>query len=248
MRKTLIAAALTLSVSAFAYAAEPTDKEMFIFTAQKYKADYTKQPEEAQNELKKEYAMISTVVPKLLAQGLANDDEYKMAIQIVGFEMWVKKYSDSINVSDEELKKIYDERDINNAAAYGVHNILVKDQKTADGIIKTLSAVKDKKALPAKFESLAKEKSIDPVTAQNGGNAGMVELTRMEKPLQDAIASKKTGDFFKYQTGSGGWQVIYIHDYRPDRKATFEEAKPMLINIIKRVEVGKKIQSMMQEQ
>lgn len=247
MHKTLIAAALTLIVPAFAYAAEPTDQELIIFTAHKYKADYTVQPETAQNELKKEYAMVSVIAPKVLAQGLSNDTEYKIGSEILAFELWVKKYADSINITDEELKKIYDEREINNVAAYRIHNILLNDEKAADSIIKTLSAVKDKKTLTAKFESLAKDKSVDPVTAQKGGNAGIVELDRLEMPLQEAIANKKTGDYFKYKSGAG-WQVIYIDDFRPGGKATFEEAKPTLINIIKRVEVGKKIQSMMQEQ
>lgn len=247
MRKALIAAVLSLSVSAFAYAAEPTEQELIIFTAHKYKADYAKQPEEAQQELKKEFSMISAVVPKLMSQGLADDAEYKIAAQTLGFEIWVRKYAESINISDEDLKKIYDEREIKKAAEYGIHNILLNDEKTADSIMKSLSAIKDKKALAAKFESLAKEKSIDPVTAQKGGNAGMVELDRLEKPLQEAIANKKPDDFFKYKAGAG-WQVIYIDSFRPAGKASFEEAKPMLVNIIKRVEVGKKIQTLMQEQ
>ncbi len=247
MHKTLIAAAIALTVSAFAYAAEPTEQELVIFTAHKYKADYTQQPEAAQNELKKEFDMVSVVAPKVLAQGLSNDTEYKISSEILTFELWVKKYAESLNISDEELKKVYEAREVNVNPSYSLHNILVKDEKTADGIIKTLSGVKDIKALVAKFEALAKEKSIDPVTSERGGNAGWVEMNRLEQPLQDVIAAKKTGEYFKYKAGSG-WQVIYIDDYHPSRKATFEEAKPMLINIIKQVEIGKKIQAMMQEQ
>ncbi|MGE4268621.1 MAG: peptidylprolyl isomerase [Deferribacterales bacterium] len=247
MRKLLIATVLCMAVFS-AYAAEPTEQELVIFTAWKYKADYTEQPPEAKEEIYKEYSMVSAVAPKILAEGLANDVDYKVAAETIAFEIWMKKYTDGLTISDEDLKKLYEARDINTSPAYSLHNILVKDEKTADAVIKSFAAVKDKKAFTAKFESTAKEKSQDFITREKGGNVGWVELNRLEKSLQEALNDKKAGDIFKSSAGNNGWQIIYVDDYKPSRKASFEEAKPMLTNIYKQVELGKKIKSMTEGQ
>ena len=245
MRKLSLILAVT-AIAAVCYADGPTDKELAIFTAQKYKADYFQQTPKSKEDIKKEYLLITTLGPKVIDGGLKDDPEFKIASDTIALEIWSKHYLESLNVTDEVLKKVYSQKEIKTIPRYNLHNILVKDESTAKDIIKTLSSVKGAKKLNDKFSEIAKAQSDDFMSRQNGGAIGWVEIDKLDKTLQDALSSKKKGDIFKVKMEKTGWQIIYVEDYQPARKATFDEAKPTLTAMVKQAQLAEKIKSMLQ--
>lgn len=243
LKKILVIAMLaTASVS---YAQMPTDSELVIFAAQKYRVDYTAQSPKVKDNIKKEYMLFSILGPKILAQGLQNDPEYKIAANTLAVDVWSKKFTDSLNVPDDVLRKLYAKHDLKTPPAYNMRNILVKNEQDADRIVNSLSLILDSQTQLSKFEETVKKLSIDPVTVNNGGKLGWIELGRMDQPMQSAVENKKKGDIFKIKLTNDGWQVFYIEDMKPARKATFEEAKPTLLNVVKQAELGEKIKEVL---
>lgn len=231
--------------AAVSYAQGPTDSELIIFAAQKYKVDYTAQTPKSKDDIKKEYMIMSILGPKILAQGMQNDPEYKIAANTLAVEVWSKRFTDSLNIPDATLRKLYSQHDLKTPPAFNLHNILVKDEQAATVLVNSLGLTKDSQALLDKFGEAAKKQSLDPVTAQTGGKIGWIEIGRLSQDIQNALENKKKGDIFKVKVSNAGWQVFYIEDLKPARKATFEEAKPTLVNVVKQAELGEKVKEML---
>ncbi|MGE4317620.1 MAG: peptidylprolyl isomerase [Deferribacterales bacterium] len=244
MRK-IILPLMIVFVSAVCFAGAPSERELAVFTAQKYKTDYFKQTQKSKEDIAREYSMISALAPGLIETGLKDDPDYKVASNTIAFEIWAKKYTDGLNITDDVLKKIYDSKEFKLDAAYNIRNILVKDSKSADKIIAAVSAVKNPAKRMAKFAELAQSESDDFITRNRGGSAGWMDISKMEPSFQEILKNKKAGDLLKQQAGDRGWQVVYLEDFRPARKATFEEVRSVLVNVVKQAELSKKIQSLL---
>ena len=55
------------------------------------------------------------------------------------------------------------------------------------------------------------------------------------------MQGKEVGARVKVNLGDIGWQVLLIESYEPERKATFEEAKQLLVTIARQEAVHKEI-------
>jgi len=122
-------------------------------------------------------------------------------------------------ITDEELKKRY-EQEISGAdkTEYKVRHILVKDEATAADVVKRLKA-------GAKFEALAKQKSIDTESAKKGGDLGEWITKEMVVPEFYAVLPElKKGQFTDKPVKSQyGYHVILLVDSRPRQFESFEQ-------------------------
>lgn len=122
--------------------------------------------------------------------------------------------------TDAEIKAEYD-RIINTMSKleYKAKHILVHDEDEAKALIGEL----DK---GAEFETLAKEKSIDPY-AQEGGDLGWFSPDQMEPEFGDAVKSLSKGSYTKQPVKTAyGWHVVRLDDTRdlePPALADVEE-------------------------
>jgi peptidyl-prolyl cis-trans isomerase C len=130
-------------------------------------------------------------------------------------------------VSDEELRKVYQDRVLaNKINEYKARHILVKSESEAKDIIAQLNKGAD-------FSALAKGKSIDTASAKNGGDLGWFGPNQMVPEFYKAAAALAKG---KYTTTpvktQFGWHVILLDDVRPVTPPKFNDVKSQLQGLV----------------
>ncbi len=124
-------------------------------------------------------------------------------------------------VSDEDLKKLYDEKIGSGGKEFKARHILVEDEAKAREIIAELDKGGD-------FAELAKKHSTGP-TGKNGGELGWFSPKQMVKPFSDAVAGLEKGQYTKQPVKTQfGWHVIELEDVRDSSPPSFEQVKPQL--------------------
>lgn len=133
----------------------------------------------------------------------------------------IKKQLTDKPITDEELKKIYDEKTAGAGKEYKARHILVEDEAKAKDIIAKLD-------LGADFAELAKEHSTGP-SGKNGGDLGWFSAQQMVKPFSDAAAALEKGQYSKEPVKTQfGWHVILLEDSRDMTPPPFDSLKPQL--------------------
>jgi len=135
---------------------------------------------------------------------------------------WTKEKVEGFEVSDEDIKKTYDERVKKDADdEYKARHILLKTEDDAKAVIKELADGAD-------FAEVAKAKSTGP-SASNGGDLGWFKSSTMVKPFADAVKGMKkdsvSSEAVKTQFG---WHVIKLEDTRPAKLPPLDALKPQL--------------------
>jgi peptidyl-prolyl cis-trans isomerase C len=123
-------------------------------------------------------------------------------------------------VSDEELKKLYDDN-VGDGKEYKARHILVEDQQKASDLIVELDEGAD-------FSELAKQHSTGP-SGKTGGELGWFSASQMVKPFSDALAGMEKGTYTKEPVQTQfGWHVIILDDSRESTVPSFEQVKAQL--------------------
>ena len=103
---------------------------------------------------------------------------------------------------------------------YKVRHILVDKEEDAKSIIEQV------KKNPADFAKLAKEKSKDPGSKENGGDLDWGPSARYVKPFADAVNSMQKGQTTPAPVKTDfGYHVIRLDDIRPLQVPPFTELK-----------------------
>jgi peptidyl-prolyl cis-trans isomerase D len=146
-----------------------------------------------------------------------------------------------IKVSDEELRKYYDE----NVSRYTVaeerraSHILVKVDKSAPADQRAAAKAKAESLLeaarknPKDFAELARKNSDDPGSAANGGDLDFFGRGAMVKPFEDAAFSLKVGELSPVVESDFGYHVIQLTGTRGGEKKSFDAAKTEIAEEIK---------------
>jgi foldase protein PrsA len=148
--------------------------------------------------------------------------QYEMAVQQNGEEaikemvkvdlLRQKAATNDIKVTEEEMKKYYDELKPEIRASH----ILVDDEKTAKEVKAKLDQGED-------FEKLAKEYSKDPGSAEKGGDLGWFGPGKMVKQFEDAAYALKVGEISGPVKSDFGYHIIKLTDKK--EKKPFEKMK-----------------------
>ncbi len=132
------------------------------------------------------------------------------------FEDEVKKNP----ITDADLQKQYEQFKAQMGTnEYKVRHILVDKEDDAKAIIAELNKGGD-------FAKLAKEKSKDPGSKDNGGDLDWGPAARYVKPFADAIQSMQKGQTTATPVKTDfGYHVIRLDDVRPLKVPEFSELK-----------------------
>lgn len=133
-----------------------------------------------------------------------------------------KKVENDAKISDEELKKFYEQNKEKFKAGEQVRasHILVKSEQEAKDILAQLKQ-------GAKFEDLAKAKSVD-TSASKGGDLGWFGKGNMVPAFEKAAFGLKEGELSGIVKSEFGYHIIKLTGKRPAGTRSFEEAKDQI--------------------
>jgi peptidyl-prolyl cis-trans isomerase C len=186
---------------------------------------------------------IQLVEAKGREAGLADDPEVKKFVKQAEEEAISRAYIQKVidqKVNDEAIQKVYDEDLKQHPPEIEIRasHILVKTEDEAKEIIKELQGGAD-------FATLAKEKSIDKGSGQNGGDLNWFTKDTMVKEFSDAAFAMQRGDVSKVPVKSQfGWHVIKITDSRMQTPAPLEQRKDDIRKALSQEAVHQEVQSL----
>lgn len=141
-----------------------------------------------------------------------------------------RRYASEHPITEEQIRNRYDAL----LSSYDPHeikfrHILVKTQDEAKEIIQSLKAGAD-------FSSLAKEKSLDQSTSQNGGQIPFTNIRNVLVPgLAEAILALQPGELLSVPFKSKlGYHAVLLEDKREVPFPAYVAVKPKLLAELER--------------
>ncbi|MED4206058.1 peptidylprolyl isomerase [Neobacillus mesonae] len=178
--------------------------------SKKYKVT-DKDVNEKIEQLKKD---LGTNFETALAQyGYKSEEDLKSTLKLGMLQE--KAAMKDIKVTDKELKDYYD----NYKPEIKVRHILVKDEKTANDVEKQLKSGK-------KFDDVAKKESTDTVSAQNGGDLGVINnqnAAQYDKDFIKAAYALKVNEISAPVKTQFGYHIIQVTEKA--EKKPYDEMK-----------------------
>lgn len=141
----------------------------------------------------------------------------------------MRKVIDGLTVSDDEAKKFYDDNPKMFVQPERIHarHILVSGDET-------LAKVQDELKAGKSFDVVAKDYSIDPGSAANGGDLGEFPRGVMVPEFEKAAFElKNPGDVSEAVKTQFGWHIIKLEERIPESTAPFEQVKGRILQDLK---------------
>ena len=136
-------------------------------------------------------------------------------------QQYQQKMLKELEPTEEELKKHYEGHKDEFKTAEASH-ILVKTKEEAEAIKKELDGGAD-------FAKLAKEKSLDTGSAQNGGSLGQFSPGQMVKEFDEKVFSMKPGEISDPVKTQFGFHIIKLEKISNDFKGAKDAVKEAVI-------------------
>jgi len=157
-----------------------------------------------------------------------------------------------VAVSDAEVADYYEK----NKAAYTTpeqrhaSHILVTVKKGASAADKAAAKAKaeailaDVRKNPADFAKIAKAKSEDPGSAEQGGDLGVIEKGMLVAPVENAISKLKQGEISDVVQSEFGFHVLTVTDLKPAVVKPLDAVKADVAELLKKQKASKKYSEM----
>lgn len=140
-------------------------------------------------------------------------------------------------ITDAQIKARYDQVAAKFKGTQEIHalQITLKSEADAQKIIADLQK-------GARFEQLAKSKSIDPNAKVNGGDMGYGNLSTMNPALADVLKTLKAGQISQKPFQSNvGWHVFKVLDVRPAKFESLDAAKGQIARELQNEEISQEV-------
>ncbi|WP_417567004.1 SurA N-terminal domain-containing protein [Marinobacter sp.] len=134
--------------------------------------------------------------------------------------------AENIDISDEELQAYYEQRaaDLASEERRASH-ILIEEGSEAD---QTMATIKERLGDGEAFSDLAKEFSIDTVSAQQGGDLGYAGRGIYDKAFEEALFALEEGEISDPVRTSFGVHLIRLEDVRQSEVPPLSEIEDQL--------------------
>jgi peptidyl-prolyl cis-trans isomerase C len=132
-------------------------------------------------------------------------------------------------VTDEAMKKVYDEaiKQMANEEEVSARHILVETEDEAKKILADLKKGAD-------FLAIAKEKSKDPGSKENGGDLGFFGKEQMVPEFANAAFKLDKGQLSDPVKSQFGWHIIRVDDKRKKQPPEFDKVKDQIQTFVQR--------------
>ncbi len=164
------------------------------------------------------------VAQEAIKIGLDKNPEITEQLDLVKHQLLVRAYvTDFMKknpIKDDVLKAEYNKvKSAEGDKEYKAQHILVEDEKEAKDLIAQI-----KKG--ASFDKLAKEKSKDAGSKEQGGKLEWTMPTNFVKPFSEAMVKLKKGDMTQEPVKTTfGYHIIKLDDTRTAKVPSFDEVK-----------------------
>jgi len=155
--------------------------------------------------------------------------------------------ADQVSVNDEEIASYYK----NNEKRYSEEeqrrssHILIKyGTDKAASKAKAEAILAEVRKNPAEFAKIAKAKSEDQGSAEQGGDLDFLVKGSFVKPVEDAILSLKQGEISNLVESEFGYHIITVTQLKPAHVKTLDEVKPEIVAEIKKQKAAKRYSEM----
>lgn len=158
------------------------------------------------------------------------------------------KIEPQVQVTDEAAKKFYDENQAQMKRPERAHlrHILIKAEPTASEADK--KAARDKaEGLLARikqgedFAKLATENTDDTGTKESGGDLSWIMKGQTVEPFEKAAFALKPNEVSGVVETEFGYHIIQNLEQQPESVVPFEEAKPRIVEFLKRRDTDQKM-------
>jgi EpsD family peptidyl-prolyl cis-trans isomerase len=166
-------------------------------------------------------------------KGIDKDPEYLQKLEefkkltLIG-RLLEKEIEAKAKVTDQDVKDYYDKHKNELAAVSQIRasHILVKTEGDAKKILERVKKGED-------FAAIAKKSSIDPGSAQNGGDLGYFSSGQMVPEFEAAAAKLKEGEVSSEPVKTKfGYHIIKVTDKKKGNPVEFEKIKNVLFQRI----------------
>jgi peptidyl-prolyl cis-trans isomerase C len=160
-------------------------------------------------------------------RGLDATDDYKTQLELARQTILIRElfadYQKKNPVTDAEVQAEYDKfAAANGGKEYHARHILVENEAEAKQVIADIKKGK-------KFEDIAKAKSKDPGSAQNGGDLDWATAASYVPEFSQAMIKLGKGQMTQEPVKTNfGWHVIRVDDIRDAQLPKLEEVKPQI--------------------
>jgi len=188
-------------------------------------------------DAKRDY-LISYVADTILVAGaaekakVADSDDFKKkaaaARNKVLMEVFLTQEAKKA-ATDAELHKVYDEaiKQVATEEEVSARHILVETEDEAKKVLADLKKGGD-------FAAIAKEKSKDPGSKDNGGDLGFFTKEQMVPEFAEAAYKLEKGQLSEPVKSQFGWHIIKLDDKRKKPAPTFEQVKDQVETFVVR--------------
>ena len=172
--------------------------------------------------------------------GFSSEEEFLQALSAYGMtldslkadmksQVQLRKLLEpQVSVTDEDIQTYYDENldSLKEPEQVKASHILVATKEEADAVLAELNGGAD-------FAAVAKEKSLDTATAENGGELDFIAKGEMEEAFETAAFALEIGKLSSVVETSSGFHVIKISERKAEYTPTLDEKKDELAEQLK---------------
>lgn len=177
--------------------------------------------------------------------GYQNDPEIKQKVADYQKELLREKFLNEQIYSKATEEKALEEYEkmvehLKGKEERKIKHILVNDEEEIERARRSVMR-------SGNFEKVAKEKSIDTASAENGGDLGYVLQEELVPEFGDVAFILKVGEVSKPVKTQYGWHIIKVEDIRPATYLPFEEVKDGLIQRLQEQAIQEYLLSLTQD-
>jgi peptidyl-prolyl cis-trans isomerase C len=184
-------------------------------------------PPQMEDQIKQEVIAREVFMQEAQKRGLDATDDYKTQLELARQTILIRElfadYQKKNPVTDAEVQAEYDKfAAANGGKEYHARHILVENEAEAKQVIADIKKGK-------KFEDIAKAKSKDPGSAQNGGDLDWATAASYVPEFSQAMIKLGKGQMTQEPVKTNfGWHVIRVDDIRDAQLPKLEEVKPQI--------------------
>ena len=184
-------------------------------------------PPEMQQRAREELVLREIFAQEAEKRGIGATPDFRMQMELARQSILIRErfedYKKKNPVSDELAKAEYDKFKAQaTGTEYRARHILVEGEDEAKALIAQIKG-------GAKFDELAKAKSKDPGSGQNGGDLDFAKAENYVPEFSKAMTALKKGEMTETPVKSQfGWHIIRLDDTREAQFPEFDQVKPQI--------------------